>query len=70
MYVVQRPQIVTTTSHTCGFHKRHPGRPFPGCTCSGSIGSRDKTDAEMTEEERRWYYAALIGERPDGSSLF
>jgi hypothetical protein len=69
MRIVQKPQVVTVTSHTCGFHKRHPGHSFPGCTCSGSYSSRDKTSAEMTPEESAWYYAALRGEKPDGSPI-
>ena len=28
-------------SHTCHFHKRHPGKAFAGCTCSfGSFQKR------------------------------
>jgi len=70
MYVVVRPQITETHSTTCSFHERHPGRSFPGCTCSFSISSRDKPEKDWTKEERERYYAALVGERPDGSSLF
>jgi hypothetical protein len=70
MYMVQRPIVTTHTHSTCGFHERHPGHSFPGCTCSSGYSSREKTDAEMTDDERRGYYAALRGERPDGSPLF
>lgn len=70
MYHVMRPQIMTTKHRVCGFHERHPRDNFPGCTCSMSISSHDKTDEEMTKEERRAYYAALGGEKPDGTSLF
>ena len=70
MYQVLKPQVTTITHHTCPFHERHPGRTFPGCTCSSRYSSRDKTWAEMTKEEREWYIAALRGEKLDGSSLF
>jgi hypothetical protein len=26
-------------SHTCGFHRLHPGEPYAGCACSTSFGS-------------------------------
>jgi hypothetical protein len=70
MWTVLRPQIGTVTRTTCPFHERHPTANFPGCTCSIGYSSRDKSDFEMTEEERRRYYAALRGEHPDGSPLF
>ena len=70
MYHVMKPQICESTHHTCNFHKRHPGRPFPGCTCSASYTTRDKRDDEMTREEWEHYWAALRGETPDGKSLF
>lgn len=70
MYIVQRPFVDTSSHHTCSFHKRHPGRSFPGCTCSSQFSSREKRWDEMTIEEKEWYVAALCGERPDGSSLF
>ena len=25
---------------TCAFHENHPGKPYAGCTCSGSWGLR------------------------------
>ena len=70
MYVVSRPMVVTTKHHTCPFHERHSGANFPGCTCGGSHSSREKTLDEMTEDEKRHYFAALKGERPDGTPLF
>lgn len=70
MYEVVRPQIHEESHHTCPFHERHPGRNFPGCTCRSSYSSRDKPMEDWTEEERDWYFAALCGEKPDGSSLF
>lgn len=35
------------TSHTCYFHKMHPGESFAGCTCSSSISSRRRTPEEI-----------------------
>lgn len=70
MWHVQKPQVATVEHHTCPFHEKHPGHSFPGCTCSSAYTSRDKTNDEMTDEERRWYYAALRGEKPDGTPLF
>lgn len=26
--------------HTCDYHKRNPGKPYAGCTCSTSYGQR------------------------------
>jgi len=48
MYHVQRPSRVEVKSTTCGFHERHPGRPFPGCTCSGSL-----VEIPESEDQRR-----------------
>jgi len=70
MYHVMKPSVTEVSRHTCGFHQRHPGGHFPGCTCSCSVSTREKPMAEWTEEERRNYFAALRGERPDGSPLF
>ena len=70
MYVVIPPQETFSEFRLCPFHERHPGRSFPGCTCSGGIGTRDKPMEKWTEEERAGYFAALRGERPDGTPLF
>lgn len=70
MYIVQRPTETKVEKRTCYFHQRHPGRPFPGCTCATSFSTREKSLSEMTAEEREWYFAALRGERPDGTPLF
>ena len=29
---------VVSQSHTCGYHEKNPGKPWAGCTCSGSHG--------------------------------
>lgn len=34
-------------SQTCGFHKKNPGMPYAGCTCTGGYTLR-----EMTAEEK------------------
>jgi len=70
MYIVMRPTETTVTRSTCGFHERHPTRPFPGCTCSMGISTREKDWSEMTADEKLAYSAALRGEHPDGRSLF
>ena len=70
MWTVLKPQVTTMTRTTCPFHERHPSAHFPGCTCCVGVSSRDKTDEEMTDDERQHYYAALRGERPDGSPIF
>lgn len=70
MHIVQKPSKVETFYHRCDFHKRHPGRNYPGCTCSGGFRRVEKPESEWTEEERRWYYAALRGETPDGDPLY
>lgn len=70
MWHVARPLVTKVERHTCPFHKKHPGRNFPGCTCSSAFMAREKTMDEMTEQERRRYLAALGGENPDGTPLF
>lgn len=70
MYHVLKPQVTEVTHHTCDFHKRNPGAQFPGCTCSSSYSTRDKPEPEWTKDERENYYAALRGEKPDGSPLW
>lgn len=27
---------------TCSFHQRNPGKPYAGCTCMSSFGSRPR----------------------------
>lgn len=46
--------------HTCPFHRRNPGVPWAGCTCSGSYGMRrkgslkpEKVDPESLAEIKR-----------------
>lgn len=70
MYIVQRPTETRVETKTCDFHKRHPGKTFPGCTCVTSISSREKRLSEMTAEEQERYIAACRGEKPDGTVLF
>lgn len=70
MYHVELPQVTKVEHRTCQFHQKHPGRSFPGCTCSTSVSSRNKTFKEMTPDEIAAYTAALRGEKPDGSLLF
>jgi hypothetical protein len=70
MYQVIRPSVTEVQRTTCPFHEKHPGRAFPGCTCSTSISTREKPIEEWTEEERRWYFAAEAGEDVDGNPLF
>jgi len=69
-YHVVPPQVVTFHHSTCGFHEKHPGRSFPGCTCSSGISSRDKRLDEMTDAERSAYVAALGGEKPDSTPIW
>lgn len=70
MHIVQKPTVSKVEKRTCEFHKKHPGGNFPGCTCMISFSVREKTFEEMTEEERDWYFAALRGEKTDGSPLY
>jgi hypothetical protein len=50
---------VVSEQHTCPFHKKHPGKTYAGCTCSGSHGLRrkalipDKLDPASLERIRR-----------------
>ena len=70
MHTVIPPTTSEITHHTCNFHKKHPGSQFPGCTCSSSYTTKTKPMAEWTEEERSRHFAALRGERPDGTPLY
>jgi hypothetical protein len=36
----------------CDYHKADPGRPHPGCTCSGSFGLRAATETERQANRR------------------
>ena len=33
-------------THTCAYHKQHPGAPWAGCTCSASYGQKLRPRAE------------------------
>ncbi len=35
--------------HTCGYHERHPGNPWAGCTCSSSYGMKRRDPAEVAK---------------------
>ena len=55
--LVRQPPIEVEVSHTvCGFHQRNPGKPYPGCTCSGAYVARTKPMEDWTEEEKRRYF--------------
>jgi len=38
-----------SSHHTCSFHKRNPGTPYAGCTCSGSYGLKRRDPAEVAK---------------------
>lgn len=50
------PMKYTETHHTCDYHKRHPNKDYPGCTCGGSYGEVVKPMEDWTAEERRFYF--------------
>jgi len=53
--LIRQPPMKTVIEHrTCRFHKEHPGKIYPGCTCSGSYSTVVKPIEEWTEEERRF----------------
>jgi hypothetical protein len=33
--------------HTCSYHRLHPGKPYAGCTCSGSWSSVRRAPEEV-----------------------
>jgi len=39
--------------HTCSFHLKHPGKSFPGCTCSGVFGIKEASPKEYKENRIR-----------------
>ena len=50
-------------SHTCHFHKTHPGEAFAGCTCSFSVSSRRRSPeavAAIKAERRRKEEDAIL----------
>jgi hypothetical protein len=62
--IIRRPQKITVEHHTCHFHELHPGVAYPGCCCSSSYSSRDKTIDEMTETERKAFLDPFGGFAP------
>lgn len=56
MLIRQPPTTVEVTHHVCDYHKRHPGKPYAGCTCSGAYKSRVKPMKDWTEAEKRAYF--------------
>ena len=53
--LIKHPTTKIVVEHrTCGFHKKYPGRNYPGCTCSGSYTAVVKPRKEWTEEEKRF----------------
>lgn len=46
MLIIHNPEDWETIfeSHTCDYHKKHPGENWAGCTCSASVGQRLKGD--------------------------
>lgn len=70
MHIVQKPMKQKIEKHICEFHRKHPGANFPGCTCWTSFLCQEKEFSEMTVTEIEQYFAALQGERPDGSPLY
>lgn len=44
--------VPTSDRTTCAYHKAHPGVPWAGCTCGGSLGVRQATPDERKERRR------------------
>ena len=40
-------------SHTCDYHKKHPGVNWPGCVCSGSISQHRVSDEVYAERVKK-----------------
>jgi len=45
--------ITEAKQTTCDYHKAHPGKPWAGCTCSGSMGLREATPEEYRARRQR-----------------
>ena len=43
---------VVTKHHTCDFHKKHPGKNYAGCTCSGAYIYREKKSKDKDHDGR------------------
>ena len=62
MLIKQPPMEIVTEFHTCTYHKRNPGNPYAGCTCSGMIGGKVKPVKDWTEQERLDYFGYDAGD--------
>lgn len=54
-----------SSSHTCSFHQRNPGKPYAGCTCSVSWGLKRRDSAEVAKiktEKRRQHENEILSE--------
>ena len=45
--------VPMVTQTICGYHKRNPGIPYPGCTCSTTFTTRETTTEEYRERRRK-----------------
>lgn len=45
--------VPVSETTTCEYHRLHPGKPWPGCMCSASFGSRRATPEEYRERRAR-----------------
>lgn len=59
---------VVSTGETCAWHKRNPGKPYAGCTCSSSIGMRrrDPFAPEKVDRESLGLIKRIGGGESDG----
>ena len=57
MLIPWRPTRNVSRVSLCKFHKRRPGEPYAGCTCSGTYSIEPKPESEWTQEERLMYEA-------------
>lgn len=55
MLIPYDPDKYVTTTHStiCGYHRDNPGKAWPGCTCSTSIGQRKATPNEYLLARRK-----------------
>ena len=60
MLIRQPPLITEVTHNTCSFHQRNPGKPYAGCTCSGSYSAKVKPMKDWTPQERAAYFGLPV----------
>lgn len=66
MQIILQPTTAKIETNTCNFHKKNPGKQFPGCTCSTvytsvPVSSVDDISKRLFEEyDELWKELAKV----------